>query len=315
MDSPLVSIVTPTLNQAKFIERTIQSVKAQTYPNLEHIVVDGGSSDGTLEILRRHEGSYDLRWLSEPDRGMYDAINKGMSLASGEIRAYLNSDDLYFPWTVSTVVDHFTRHPDSFVVFGDVINVDELTKREHFRLVPVPDLVRLQELWPLPQPSVFWRQSAQLAVGDFDASLKLVGDWEFFVRIAHLYRLDRVDEFLSIERRHASSKTISQAKAMGEEIERAVRGRAVPRSLISRAATRLMAYGARRLLWLRFIAAARRGTNADNRPWGELLGRTRLEYDVLRLGISFIPMVPPEWKAGGVRSGRDLLAGPSSWND
>src|SRR4030067_3134955 len=94
-DLPLVSIITPSLNQGEFIEETILSVKNQTYENIEHIIVDGGSTDDTLNILKKYAGSYRMRWLSEPDNGMYQAINKGMRLANGEILAYLNSDDLY----------------------------------------------------------------------------------------------------------------------------------------------------------------------------------------------------------------------------
>src|SRR5690349_9655830 len=108
MDAPpLVSIVTPSLNRVDLIESTLRSVRSQSYPNVEHIVVDGGSTDGTLEVLRRYEGTYGLRWMSEPDQGMYDAINKGLAMARGEILAYLNTDDLYLPWTIDTVVSTF----------------------------------------------------------------------------------------------------------------------------------------------------------------------------------------------------------------
>ena len=104
-DQTLVSIVTPTLDRVDLLRHTIESVKRQTHANLEHIIVDGGSTDGTLELLTRYEGSYPMRWVSEPDDGMYQAINKGLRSASGDILAYLNSDDLYFPWTVDTVVE------------------------------------------------------------------------------------------------------------------------------------------------------------------------------------------------------------------
>ncbi|HVO67352.1 MAG TPA: glycosyltransferase, partial [Syntrophales bacterium] len=105
MKNPEVLIVTPSFNRAALIEATIESVLKQTYKNMEYIVVDGGSTDGTLEILEKYRKEGKLKYISEPDNGMYDAINKGFRMASGEILAYLNSDDIYFPWTISTAVD------------------------------------------------------------------------------------------------------------------------------------------------------------------------------------------------------------------
>ena len=108
---PLVSIVTPTLNQAEYLGRTLGSVRRQTYPRIEHFVVDGGSTDATLHVLRAAESSAGMRWVSEPDDGMYDAINKGISRTTGEIVGYLNSDDLYFPWAVEAAVRVFESRP------------------------------------------------------------------------------------------------------------------------------------------------------------------------------------------------------------
>ena len=119
-DRPLVSIVTPTLNQGRFIEATINSIRAQTYDHFEHIVVDGGSTDETLDILAATRApTHALAVGARP--GMYDAVNKGMRLASGEILAYLNSDDLYFPWTLETVVEAFGGHPEADVLFGETL--------------------------------------------------------------------------------------------------------------------------------------------------------------------------------------------------
>ncbi len=115
---PLVSIVTPSLNQGRFIQETILSVKDQTYPNIEHIIVDGGSTDGTLDIIKKYEGTYKMRWVSEPDSGQSDAINKGWRMAKGEILAYLNSDDTYMPWAVETAVELFSEHPDVAIIVG-----------------------------------------------------------------------------------------------------------------------------------------------------------------------------------------------------
>ena len=129
---PLVSIVTPTFERAHFIERTIRSVAGQSYPHVEHIVVDGASKDGTAALLERCATQYNLRWVSEPDRGMYDAINKGLRMARGEIVAYLNSDDLYFPWSVERVVDAFRQDIATDLVYGDALRIDR------FRRITVP---------------------------------------------------------------------------------------------------------------------------------------------------------------------------------
>src|SRR5271155_70698 len=114
---PLVSIVIPCLNTARFIEQTIESVLDQDYPRIEYIVMDGGSTDGTLDILRKYEHS--LRWQSAPDRGTADAVNRGFALGQGEILAFLNADDLYHPHAVSTAVRALRDHPEAASVYGD----------------------------------------------------------------------------------------------------------------------------------------------------------------------------------------------------
>ena len=121
----LVSIVTPSLNQGRFIEETILSIKNQSYPNIEHIIVDGGSTDNTLDIIKKYDGTYNMRWLSEPDEGQSDAINKGWKMSKGEIIAYLNSDDTYMPRAVETAVKFLTEHPDISMVYGGFNYIDE----------------------------------------------------------------------------------------------------------------------------------------------------------------------------------------------
>ena len=121
-DVPLVSIVTPSFNQARFIRETIESVLAQDYPRIEYIVVDGGSTDGTIDILRGYDGR--LIWSAERDRGQADAINKGFRRARGEILAWLNSDDTYLPGAVSAAVSHLVQHRDCAMVYGDGFLID-----------------------------------------------------------------------------------------------------------------------------------------------------------------------------------------------
>src|SRR5215204_5758135 len=110
-DLPKISIVTPSYNQAEFIEETILSVINQNYPNLEYIVIDGGSTDGSVEIIKKYE-QYFSYWVSEPDKGHADALNKGFAKATGEVMAWINSDDKYFPWTFATVAEVYSQFPE-----------------------------------------------------------------------------------------------------------------------------------------------------------------------------------------------------------
>ena len=157
---PLVSIVTPTWNRASLLAKTIASVRAQMYTNIEHIVVDGDSTDGTKALLAGLESKYPLRWVSEPDDGMYAAINKGLKMAKGGIVAYLNSDDLYFPWTLDVVVDAFQAHPAADFIYGDALSVDDLSGRQapYWMLPPNADYIKRVGFFA--QPSVFWGRSA-----------------------------------------------------------------------------------------------------------------------------------------------------------
>ena len=174
MKQPLVSIVTPSFNQGAFIKDCIESIAAQTYHNIEHIVVDGESTDETLDVLRRYEGNYNMRWLSEPDGGMYEAINKGLRQARGEIVAYLNCDDLYFPWSVATAVEALTRLPDVDLIYGDLLNVDAGSKNGILVFYPPFNYGFLRRSGVLGQPTIFWRRSAYEAMG---ISTKACSTW------------------------------------------------------------------------------------------------------------------------------------------
>jgi glycosyltransferase involved in cell wall biosynthesis len=121
---PLVSIITPSYNQARFLEATIQSVLSQDYPNLEYIIVDGASTDGSVEIIQRYTSQISL-WISEPDHGQTDAINKGFSHAHGEVFAWLNSDDTYLPGAITQAIEFMHSHPQAAMVYGDAYLIDE----------------------------------------------------------------------------------------------------------------------------------------------------------------------------------------------
>ena len=176
-----VSVVTPTMNAARHLEACLKNVRNQNYHAIEHFVADGGSTDGTIAILQSTEG---LKWLSEPDAGMYDAINKGIRNTTGDIVGYLNADDEYEPDTIRHVVAAFERHSDVELVYGHCIFTDE-RGRELFTIRALPFVDRLT---PTPriawsQPTCFWRRRLHDRVGFFDTSFKNVGDYEFWARV------------------------------------------------------------------------------------------------------------------------------------
>jgi glycosyltransferase involved in cell wall biosynthesis len=263
MSDALVSIITPTLNQAAYLEETLRSVAAQTHPHLEHLVLDGGSQDGSVAILERWRDRPRLHWTTEADQGMYDAINHGLRLARGEIIGYLNSDDLYFPWTVQAAVDAFERDPSIDLVYGDALRLDEM------RGVLIPWLQPAVPVWTrlvggsFVQPTVFWRRRVSDDLGGFDPALRLAGDLDFWYRaVAGGLRFGRIDEFLAIDRAHPAAQSVARAAALDEE-SRTVRGRyAGPgQAPLARGRIRL----ARRVLWARLVWAIR---SRSGRSWG-----------------------------------------------
>lgn len=212
---PLVSIVTPSYNQGRYIEETVQSVLSQDYPNIEYIVVDGGSTDNTVEILKRYERR--LVWLSEKDQGQADAVNKGFRMARGYILGWLNSDDTYLPGAIRKIVDYFHRHPDVGMVYGEGYNVD---KRNHVieRYWTEPfDFQRLAETCFISQPTVFFRSGVFRAVGPLDVSLRYCMDYDYWIRVAKRFRVDHLNEYLANSRLHSDTKTLSGRMAMYEE--------------------------------------------------------------------------------------------------
>jgi len=218
---PLVSIVTPSLNQAPFLEQAMRSVLEQDYPNLEYIVIDGGSTDGSLEVIDRYRDRLAF-FRSETDRGQADAVNKGLAQATGEIVAWLNSDDVYLPGAVGQAVEALRSHPEAGAVYADGVMVDrDLTvlDRHFYHPVTVLDLLCFEVIL---QPSVFVRRAALETVGYLDPGYQLILDHELWVRIAARHPLHHVCSFWSLERTHAGAKTIAQAGAFVEEAERLI---------------------------------------------------------------------------------------------
>jgi glycosyltransferase involved in cell wall biosynthesis len=206
-DVPLVTVVTPSLDTAAFIGRTLASVAGQDYPAIEHIVVDGGSTDGTVQILQDHP---EVRWLSEPDKGQAEAINKGFRLGSGEIVAWLNSDDYYLPGAVSRAVAALQSDPHCGMVYGNFVAADEHGRETGRYEAPDWDLRREIERGNfVPQQTAFFRREALDAVGLLDERYDFAMDYDLFIRVGKQFRVRHVDEYWAAFRLHPASKTVA----------------------------------------------------------------------------------------------------------
>ncbi len=212
----LVSIVTPSFNQALFLEQTIQSVLGQDYPKIEYFIVDGGSRDGSVDILKKYANKL-AWWISEKDAGQADAINKGMSRVKGEIVAWLNSDDYYLPGAIRSAVDVFARHPEVVLIYGDVRAVDEKGRTINlirYDQLSIEDLLCFEIIG---QSSVFMRRYALEKAGKLDPALHFLLDHQLWIRIARLGRLLHVPEVWSAARYHPAAKNRAQAVDFGRE--------------------------------------------------------------------------------------------------
>lgn len=209
---PLVSIVTPSYNQAEFLEETILSVLNQDYPNLEYIIMDGGSTDGSVDIIKKYASR--LRyWVSGQDKGQSDAINKGWDMSGGKIIAYLNSDDTYAPGAIKQAVEIFLKHPQVHLVYGDMNFIDG--DSNVFRKFEAPEfnihtfIGDAYHTCYIRQPTTFFRRVVLDEIGMLDINMHYAFDYDFFIRICTRFPVYRLPSVLANFRHHKSSKTMS----------------------------------------------------------------------------------------------------------
>ncbi len=206
---PLVTIVTPSFNQAEYLENTIRSVLSQDYPSIEYIVVDGGSTDGSLEVIQKYASKM-AWWVSERDEGQANAINKGLEKARGEIIAWLNSDDLYLPGAVSNAVNALQETPLAGMVYGNAITID--AKGCPLKELKFPDwgLEQFIGFRIICQPAVFVRRTVLERAGLLDPTYHYMLDHHLWLRVAEQAPVKHVSEFWAAARHHPTAKNVAQ---------------------------------------------------------------------------------------------------------
>jgi glycosyltransferase involved in cell wall biosynthesis len=212
----LVSIVTPSYNQARYLEQTILSVLNQDHPRIEYIVMDGASTDGSVEVIKKYAGKL-AYWASEKDNGQADAINKGFARATGEIIAWLNSDDYYLPGTISKAVKVFEENPDVVLVYGDMLAVDENGQTFNtltYKQLTLEDLLCFQIIG---QPAVFMRRSALQKTKGLDPTFHFLLDHLLWIQIAKRGKILHINQTWSAARYHAEAKNVAKAAEFGKE--------------------------------------------------------------------------------------------------
>lgn len=219
-DSPLrVSVIVPNFNGAAFLPRTLASIEAQTYPSIEVIIIDGGSTDGSLEIIADWADRLSLRVVSEPDSGQPEAINKGFRMAGGEVMGWINSDDLLTPRSVELAAERFSADPELGFVWGFclVVDADErpMTIQNPYVREDLADLRRHRNY--VSQPGSFYRRAVVEAFGPLSEELHYLFDYDFFLRVAGQARAEFIPEVMAWFRIHDTSKTGSQERAFLRE--------------------------------------------------------------------------------------------------
>ncbi len=222
-----ISIITVVLNNAEYIEECIKSVLDQTYKNIEYIVVDGGSTDGTVEIIKKYENKI-AKWISEPDRGIYDAMNKGIQLASGDVVGILNSDDVYYDESVLQCIAKVMENQSVDACYSDLVYVDRGDLQKIVRYWKSCDFryELLKKGWIPPHPTFYVRKYVYNKYGFFDTSYRLAADYELMVRFLTFYKINvRYIPIVAVKMRlgGVTSKSIRNIVKQNVEILRACR--------------------------------------------------------------------------------------------
>ena len=215
-EMPLVSIITPSYNQGPFIRETIESVLNQDYPNIEYIVMDGGSTDETVEILKSY-GSR-INWKSEKDDGQADAVNKGIGIAKGSIIGWLNSDDTYLPGAVSRIVEYLKSHPNTDLVYGEGYYIDKESNVTERYLTEKFDKSRLAEQCIICQPTAFFTKKIIEEAQYLNKDLQLCMDYELWIRIAQIGKISYIPDYIATSRMYEENKTLSRRQEVYSEI-------------------------------------------------------------------------------------------------
>ncbi len=212
-----VSVVTPSFNQGQFIQRTLESVARQNGAEIEHVVFDGGSTDETVDMLKRF--GKNLRWVSEKDNGQADAVNKGIDATDGGVIGWLNSDDIYYPNAIARVVAFFDSHPDVDVVYGMADHIDQ--SDQAFEVYPTEpwDIARMRDICIICQPAAFFRRRVVAQYGLLDEKLQYCMDYEFWLRLVKAgVRFAYLEEKLAGSRLYAANKTLGSRLKVHAEI-------------------------------------------------------------------------------------------------
>lgn len=216
--APLVTIVTPSFNQALFLEAALRSVFDQDYSPIEYIVIDGASTDGSRELIERHATRL-AYWVSVPDRGQTDAINKGFAEATGVYLAWLNADDRLKPQAVSEAVDFMQTHPEVGMVYGDADYIDAQGRVVGRFPAAQTDYARLRQGYVhIPQQASFWRADLWRKIGPLDPSFNFAMDYDLWVRLARISKLHYLPRLWAEFRLHAVSKTIQNDQQAWDEM-------------------------------------------------------------------------------------------------
>jgi glycosyltransferase involved in cell wall biosynthesis len=217
-----IGIVTPSFNQGKYIRATIESVLSQRVPNLEYVVIDGGSTDETLDILQTFGAR--IRWVSEADKGTADAINKGFRIIGGDILGWLNSDDIYYEGALETVQAFFEAHPEIDVVYGDANHIDENGSFVEKYPTQAWSWERFHEICFISQPAAFFRRSAMQKFGALDTHYPHCVDYELWIRWAKGgAKFEYLLKTLAATRLHSEAKTVAKRLACHEDINNILR--------------------------------------------------------------------------------------------